>query len=220
MDHPFYAMPPLRQRRLQWVVVISLLITLLLFVSLAYLFTAYWILLFLFLPIQLAAPFLDMPAGKKLGKLVYYAPLFVVEPRRKELVVLHGGTLFDYVFVLRGISSSQRRRQRVWHDYVRGLLLLAEACMEEDKGARILRGTSYFLTPRTARRFGFHQKSTQTIQQFLIWVNAAQLTLAYSVMRRRLAFPPLRRIRTFETTAAELWEHRDVLLALEERLAD
>lgn len=131
MNHPFYAMPPVRQRRLQWIVVIILLITLLLFVSLAYLLMAYWVLIFLFLPIQLAAPFLDMPAGKKSGKLVYYAPLFVVEPRRKALVVLHGGTLFDYVFVLRGISSSRRRRQRIWHDYVRGLRLLAETCMEE-----------------------------------------------------------------------------------------
>jgi len=220
MDHPFYAMPPLRQRRLQWIVVLLLLAILLLLVSLAYLFTAYWVLLFLFLPLQVAAPFLDMPAGKKSGKLVYYAPLFVVEPRRRGPVILHGGTLLDYVFVLRKLPSSHQRRQRVWHDYVRGLRLLAEACMEEDKGAKVLRGTTYFVKPRTARRFGFHQKPIQTIQQLLIWFNAAQLTLAYSIVRRRPAFPPLAHIRTFETTAAELWEHRDALLALEERLAD
>lgn len=217
--HPFFQLSKTRQQRWQWGILAAMLLLLIGIGLIGISTQQYWVGLLLPLPIQLAAPFLDMPSGKKSGRLIYYAPLFVVEPTRKKTILLHGGTLFDYFFVLPHVHAVPLRRRRVLHDYVRGLRLLAKACMERQEGDSRLRGTTYFLRPETVRTFGFEPVRTDAGQRLVLWLNAAQVTLAYSWLNQAFRWPPLTNIRTYEAKASAVWDQREKLEKLEKQLA-
>ncbi len=222
MDHPFYARSPSEQRAFRIRFIAGCVGLAVVIVGAALLLPAPWGLLLapllLALLLQVAAPFLDTPSGRARGSLVYYAPLFLVEPLREGVMVLHGGTLFDYWFVLRGPMSAHERRQRVVRDFLRGLIAVAEEHVREGGPSFRLRATTYILHPATARRAGFERAPTSA-GAVLVWLNALLLTVAYSLVQRRLRLPPLHRTRTYEASIESLVHRLPRLRALETRLA-
>jgi len=223
MNHPFYDRSPAQQRAYRVRVIATLVGVLLGLAGVVFLLHAYWVgfltlaVLLAALLLQLFAPFLDTPAGRAKGSLVYYAPLFIVEPRRDGDKVLHGGTLFDYWFVLRGPLSAEQRKRRVLLDYVRGLIALAREHERSGGPSFDLWATSYVLGPVTARRAGFEVMPLRA-GALLVWFNALQLTAAYSLVHRRVRLPPLHRTRSYRATIESLVEHVPHLQALEARL--
>jgi len=215
MDHPYFQQSRDWQGRREWRVIGLLVLAILILTGLVMSTGLYELGMLVFIPLQLAAPFLDTPAGIRKGTLRYAAPLFIVQPVKEKGYILHGGTLFDYWYVLRPYASYRLRKKRLLYDMVRGLRQEAERAHAEGRLDQFVRGTSYFMTPRTAQRFGLDPVSRDWGQTLILWFNAAQLTWAYSLIRGRLAWPPLHRVRTFEGTWESVWEHRVELRELE-----
>ncbi len=219
MDHPYFRFPRRRQRRREWQVIGLLALVILLLGALTIGSSMYALGLLIFVPLQLAAPFLDTPAGIRKGTLRYAAPLCIIQPVKDKGVVLHGGTLFDYWYVLRPYPSFRLRKKRLLYDMVRGLRLEAERAQAEDRLDQFVRGTSYFINLRTATRFGLQPVSRDWGQILILWFNAAQVTAAYTIMRGRLAWPPLHRVQTYTGTWNAIYKNRKMLETLERRLS-
>lgn len=100
MTHKFYQKTEREQSSILWMTIGALIITcgIILLISMV---TGFYLLLIL-LPVLMliAAPFVDLPMGKKAGKFIYHSPLFIAEKERDNKIVVHGGTLFDYIHTI------------------------------------------------------------------------------------------------------------------------
>ncbi|PRX40784.1 hypothetical protein [Salegentibacter salegens] len=143
-----------------------------------------------FLPLLLAplilsvlAPFIDTPQGKKQGKLIYYSPLFITEKEKNGKIIIHGGTLFDYYYVIDKNWKAKQRIRYILRQYILGLIKLTESYNEKEAAEITLEGTSYILNDRTAEKLGFRRKRTDLLQQIIITYNYLQILLANSIAK-------------------------------------
>lgn len=216
-EHPFFALPPRAQLSVQLRVGAAVVAAIGALVATALGLEHYWMLSLGLVPLQIAAPFIDGPSGKRSGSLVYYAPLFLVEPRSDGSAALHGGTLFDYWFVFDRSMDATARKRRVLYDYVRGLIALAEQQQQTGGPSFELYATTYFIGPAMAKRAGFVPTAAHA-GVALLWLNIIQLTLAYSLVSRRVRIPPVHRSRSYEASIETVVSRLPQLRALEARL--
>ncbi len=218
--HRFYEMPEARQVLFIWLAGILAFVICAAVALSAYAYGLFYLYLIIPLPLILAAPFVDAPLGKRQGKLVYYSPLFITEKEFKDEILIHGGTLFDYVYTLDSKMKGPDRTRLILHSYLQGLLNLIEAHENTRHNNLVVRGTTYIINERTANRFGLHVVKTDFNQVLILLINYLPLTLAYSFARAKLSFPGLGKIRTFEATIADLINHKPALFALEKMLSN
>lgn len=167
--------------------------------------------------LSLLAPFIDTPSMKKSGKLTYYSPLFLAEKPKNGSITIHGGTLFDYVFVIPKAISGHDRTQFILQQYLAGLLSLIETYEETEPDIK-LKGTSYIMSPRTAAKLGFTSMPTDGIQSLILIYNYFNLTLSNSLAKKRLSFPNLRKINTYEANLQDLIANKAKIKALSDKL--
>ena len=115
--------------------------------------TGFFIPLILGIPITLSlvAPFFDVPALKKSGDIIYYSPLFLAEKQKKDKITVHGGTLFDYFFVIDRNLNGRKRMNFILQQYLEGLNRLIDRLEQENSENLTIHGTSYILNERTAQ---------------------------------------------------------------------
>ncbi len=166
--------------------------------------------------VSIVAPFFDMPFLKKSGRLIYYSPLFLAEQPKNGLVEIHGGTLFDYCFVLDRNMSGKQRTDFIIHQYLNGLLLFIEE--HKDHKQMKVRGTSYIMNERTAEKFGFKIVKTGTLQSIMLIYNYFNILISNSIAKNKLSFPNLRRTKTFEADMSQLLERKEYIEKLNEAL--
>ena len=159
--------------------------------------------------LSIIAPFFDMPALKKSGKVVYYSSLFIAEQPKNGRIKIHGGTLFDYFFVLDRSMNGKQRTNFIIRAYLSGLL----SFLEENKDDKQLtvRGTTYILNERTIRKIGFKPVETDVLQKIILIYNYFNLLVSNSIAKNKLAFPRLNNIQTFETNIGHLLERKEYL---------
>ncbi len=218
--HSFYKMSP-KEQTLEMLKFIGLaLLVLIPFVALGVARGSLLLPLLIFVALlSLLAPFIDTPQLKKKGKLIYYSPLLVSEKEKNKRIIIHGGTLFDYYYVIdRNLSGSERRRFII-QQYAVGLLNLIEACESTAVGDVLLEGTSYILNERTAAKIGFRKKKTDFLQQLVLSFNYLPVMLSYSISKGRLAFPAVNKVLTFTATISEVKENREYLEKLARSLS-
>ena len=216
-EHQFYGLPEEQRRafqlRLGAIVAVGLL-------ACGALFYVIWpgllVVIFLAMGVTLSvvAPFFDVPAMVRRGKLRYYAPFLLAEPVKDGVMTLHGGTLFDYYFTLAPAATGAQRRRRVVRGYLEGLL----AILDDQPDPVVLRGTSYIIRQATAKRLGFRSVPTEGLRGLVLILNFLPLTVSLSYVRRTLTWPRLRRMSTFEATVGELRTHRAYLETVLRRL--
>lgn len=156
--------------------------------------------------LSVIAPFFDMPALKKSGKMVYYSPLFIAEQPKNGCIKVHGGTLFDYCFVIDKTLNGKQRTDFIIQQYLSGLLALIEN-HKTDKHLTI-HGTSYILNERTAEKIGFKTVKTDTLQHIILAYNYVNILISGSIAKNKLAFPKLKHTKTFEAEISRLQEHK------------
>ena len=214
--HRFYHWPTYAQ----WAfIIITAIIVLLIFGIIIYLSILHLTLLpFLLFPLTtILISFVDTPFNKLTKKLYYYAPLFIVEKKTGKYI-LHGGTFFDYLFVLGCRSRGIANRKIVLMDLLNGLLNLIDEIEQEKSEKLTISGTSYFFNERTARRFGFDIQSPEVSQVILMMLNYLPITLSYSMIDGKLAFPKLNKIKKASISGPKLVNEKDKILRLIERL--
>lgn len=147
------------------------------------------------------APFIDTPSGRQSGKLVYYGPLLIGEKARRGKVVLHGGTLFDYIFTLDELKPGRERTAAVIFGIKSGLENLAAGDLADET---VLEGTSYFAGERTIRRYGFRTAPISFFRFAILVFNYPLLIVAKRYVKGRWEFPSPGNFRTFRGTVGEL----------------
>ena len=215
MDHKFYLKSIKEQKRIQIIIGLLALGFNLCVLGIS-IISGIYVLIFLSIVITLSviAPFFDTPSLKKKGSLIYYSSLFIAEKEKNGIIIVHGGTLFDYVFVIDKKLNGKQRTNFVLQKYLEGLLNLVETYEKEGDTSVKIRGTTYILNERTASKIGFRKVKTDTIQQGILIFNYVNILIANSIAKGKITFPKLTHIKTFECELKELIKRKEFSKAM------
>jgi hypothetical protein len=217
VTHKFFQKSDSEQRKFLWKTGILLFLVSILILLISYLTGLYLLAGLIPITILIAAPFIDLPVGRNNGKFIYYSPFFITEPERNGKVIVHGGTLFDYVFTITPDMKELNRTKFVMYGYVLGLLRFISEHENSNNDLQI-RGTSYIINENTAARFGLKPVETDFLQLLILLVNYIPITLSYSFIKRKIHFPKISKIKTYEGELAEMVRHKEELIQLKNRL--
>jgi hypothetical protein len=168
--------------------------------------------------LSIIAPFFDIPALKKKGKLIYYSSLFITEKEKNGIIIIHGGSLFDYVFVIDKELTGKQRTNFILQQYLEGLLNLIDDCEKNQKTSVKIKGTTYIFNERTARKIGLHIIKTDLLQTLILTFNYANILVSNSIAKGKIAFPKISNIKTFESDLNELIERKEFIRDLNNKL--
>lgn len=218
MTHKFYQKSDSGQRRFLWKFGSLLFLVCSLILVIAYLSGFYFLGFLIPLFFLIAAPFLDLPMGRKSGKFIYYSPLFITEPEKDNKIIVHGGTLFDYLYTITPDLTGRERTKFVLYGYLLGLIKLISEYENQDKKNLRIRGTSYIINEKTAKRFGLHPVQTDFLQYLILLFNYIPITISNSFIKRKLHFPKISEIKTYEAEISEVSRHKEKLIQLKNQL--
>ncbi len=163
------------------------------------------------------ASFVDVPMGRRSGHLIYYSPLLLASTLKKGAIELHGGTLFDYYFTLSISRSEHRNRKMIIYSYLEGLMNLLDK-WDTTNDDIILTANAYFISPKTAARLGFEQKSTNNLQKILMILNYLPIMISYTIANGKLSFPNILHLKSYECSIGELRKNKAYLIEMFERI--
>ncbi|MFD2541254.1 hypothetical protein ACFSSB_02900 [Lacinutrix gracilariae] len=148
--------------------------------------------------------------------MMYYSPLFLSEKPKNGRIKIHGGTLFDYYFVIDRKWNGKQRTNFITQQYLEGLLALIEE-YKNDKHMKI-RGTSYIINERTAEKMGFKIMQTDFLQKTILLYNYFNVLISNSIAKNKLAFPNLNKTKTFEADISQILEKKEFIEKLNKSL--
>ena len=210
MNHPFYSKTKKEQNRIQLVIALCSITIILVSGAISILIGIYPIGIITFIVVlSIIAPFFDVPSLVKSGKMMYFSPLFLTEKPKNGVINIHGGTLFDYYFVIDTHMNGAQRTTFIIQQYLQGLLSLIEK-HQDDKQMKI-RGTSYIINERTAKKIGLTITKTDFLQKVVLTYNYANILISNSIAKNKLSFPQVSNTKTFEATISDLLEHKDYI---------
>ena len=210
MNHRFYNKNEKEQNRILITIAICSLIVIVLSIIISIYSRIYVIGILTFsITLSIIAPFLDMPSLKKSGRIIYYSSLFVIEKPKNGRIKIHGGTLFDYYFVIENQMNGKQRTDFIIQQYLEGLLQLLKK-HEKDKRLKIS-GTSYIINKRTAEKIGFRIIETDFLQKIILTYNYFNILISNSIAKNKLSFPKLNKTKTFEANIAQLLERKEYI---------
>ena len=217
MEHRFYIKSEKDQNRILTKLAIITIVVILISIIISIKSGLYLIGIFMFsVIISIIAPFFDTPSLKKSGKLIYYSSLFLTEKPKDGIIKIHGGTLFDYYFVIDKKMKGNQRTKFILQQYLQGLLCLIEK--HRDKSEMKLQGTSYIINKRTAEKIGFKIIQTDFLQKLTLIYNYFNLLTSNSIAKKKISFPNLKNINTFEADISQLIEREEYIKNLNKLL--
>ncbi|OIQ30858.1 MAG: hypothetical protein BM564_01205 [Bacteroidetes bacterium MedPE-SWsnd-G2] len=217
MNHRFYNKNKKEQNRILMLIAICSLLIVFFSGLISFYSNIYFIAIFtIAIVLSIIAPFFDMPSLKKSGKMIYYSPLFITEKPKNGVIKIHGGTLFDYYFVIDKKRNGKQRTNFIIQQYLQGLLLLLE--QHENEPEIKIQGTSYIINKRTAEKLGFKIIETDILQKIILAYNYFNILISNSIAKNKLSFPNLKETKTFETTFKQLRERKDYIVQLNNTL--
>lgn len=205
MAHRFYTKSKREQNRIMALIGLGAFFVVLLGLFVSWITGIYLLGLFTFpLVLSLVAPFFDTPSLVKSGKLSYHSLLFLSEKPAKGVIKIHGGTLFDYVFVMDRKMKGKQRTVFILQQFLEGLLDLVEEQAKSQDGPVKIQGTSYIMNKRTAERIGFKIIKADVVQRLILIFNYFNLMIMSSMAKGRWVFPNLKDTMTFEADLNDL----------------
>lgn len=217
MNHRFYNKNKKEQNNILIVLAICSLIIIFFSVIISIYSGIYLIGILTFaITLSIIAPFFDMPSLKKSGRMIYYSPLFIAEKPKNGLIKIHGGTLFDYHFVIDKKMNGKQRTDFIIQQYLDGLLHLIEK-YEKNKRMKI-QGTSYIINKRTAEKIGFEIVETDVLQKIILIFNYFNILLSNSIAKNKLSFPKLNKTKTFDADVSQLLKRKEYIEKLNKSL--
>ncbi|MFN2394232.1 MAG: hypothetical protein ABR597_00945 [Bacteroidales bacterium] len=219
LNHRFYQKPKEEQVKIQILIALGAIFIIAMAFLLSVISGFFLLVLFVFpITLSIIAPFFDTPSLKKSGRLIYFSSLFIVEKEKNGVIKVHGGTLFDYVFVIDRNMSGKQRTSFIIQQYLEGLInLLEEYENNESQNIRV-KGTTYIINKRTAHKIGFQVVKTDFIQNIILVYNYFNLLFSNSIARARLSFPNISNVITIEGNLGDLIANKERLISLNERI--
>lgn len=219
MEHRFYIKSKREQFRIQLLIAVSSLAVVLLSIFVAWRTGFYLIAIFtISIVLSIIAPFFDIPSLKRSGKLIYHSPMFISERIQKGVIKIHGGSLLDYVFVIKKKMNGNQRTILILHQYLEGLLHLIEQYETTKQADLKIRGTSYIVNERTAERIGFKVIKKDFFQNLILTFNFFNILIMNSIAKDKLVFPKLQDIKTFEANLNVLIQQKNYINNLNNKL--
>jgi hypothetical protein len=114
--------------------------------------------------------------------------------------------------------SGQQRTNFILQQYLEGILNLIAVCEKENNTDVKIKGTTYILNERTGHKIGLNSIKTDFIQKLILRFNYVNILISNSIAKRKISFPKLNAIKTFESTIEELIKRRAFIEELNERL--
>lgn len=164
--------------------------------------------------LSVIAPFFDIPALVKEGKLKYYSLFLLGEKENKGVIKLHGGSLFDYYFVFQKELGAEQRTKLVLLEFLKGL----KQIIKQEKDEVVIEGSSYILNERSARKAGLTKVPMNQIQALILVYNYLNLTVSMSLVKKRFSLPKLSSVNTFKGTVKDLKNNEAAIDQLISRL--
>ncbi|MEO1054962.1 MAG: hypothetical protein AAFX87_30290 [Bacteroidota bacterium] len=176
-----------------------------------------WMLLiFLMVPV---IQFLITPLFTLLNLYTYYSPMVVSLGNNKRFIDLHNGTSFDYLLEMSKISPGIKWKNKMLAHYLHALLkIIGQMESGHLSSTTVVRGSSYFLSQRSAEKLGFKVNSASIAEKLNIVLNYVDLIWMYSLTNGKLTFPNLTNISTVSITGSDLAKRKDKIQALVNRL--
>lgn len=221
MNHNYYLKSEKEQKQIQLKIGLATLILNLIVLTLS-LISGWYVLTLLSIAITLSivAPFFDIPSLKKRGELIYYSSLFITEKEKDGVIIIHGGSLFDYVFVINKKMNGKERTNFILQQYLEGILNLIDIFGKQHNTSVKIKGTTYILNERTANKIGLRIIKTDFVQKLILVYNYVNILLSNSFAKKKLSFPSINNIKTFESEISELIERKEVIEELNNKLKD
>ena len=217
-QHPYFAKTSAEQNRyMLYAIGITVILGILAFLLFWWLHLLFVGILICFILITLLAPFVDVPGMVKAEKLTYHSVFLLAEAPKDGVLNLHGGTLFDYVYVLDFKQSGNVRTAFILQKYLEGLLHLI-AHYEGKEQSLTLRWTSYIVNQRTAARLGFKPEPKDGLQQLILAFNYGNLLVSNSLAKGKLSFPKLSTTQTYEAALDDLIARKAYIKQLLKRM--
>ena len=219
LKHPFYQKSNREQTKIQIFIAAIAFVVILISLLFSWLFDSYLLSIFtISVVLSIIAPFLDAPSMKKSGKLIYCSNLLLMEKPQKGTIKIHGGSLFDYAFVLDKKMSGKQRTNFIIHQYLEGLLYIIEEYENGNMENHTIKGTSYILKNNTLQKIGFEIIETDFIQKVILIFNFFNLLISKTIAKGKLSFPNLLNIHTYQIKISLLKEHKEYIKTLHAKL--
>jgi hypothetical protein len=219
MKHRFYIKTQKERNQILLLIGFSAFVVIISSLLVSWITGFYLIVFFVFsIVLSIIAPFFDTPSLKKSGKIIYHSLLFLSEKPKNGVLIIHGGTLFDYVFVIDKKMNGTLRTKFILQQYLQGLLNLIEQYEINKNGNLKVRGTSYIINESTAERIGFTITKTDFVQKMIITYNYFNILISSSIAKDKLSFPNLNDTKTFEATLIDLVERKEYIRNLNSKL--
>ncbi|NNE26040.1 MAG: hypothetical protein HKN09_04305 [Saprospiraceae bacterium] len=163
---------------------------------------AFYLLIFLIAPFY---HFTLTPLMTLTGIYKYLSPMLLVYQASPEQYDLHNGTGFDYFLHMRNTRPGRDIRRRLLIYYMEGLLKIIQ---EIESGlipeSIAIKGTSYFFSTATAKRFGFTTEPAPKDGKLNLYFNYFEILWMYALAQGRIALPPLKNIQMAKTSGQSL----------------
>jgi len=218
LEHPFFQKSRMEQKRFQRNLALVSMLLLIVAGGALFLVGLLPLIIVVFaILLSIIAPFFDVPGLVRVGKLRYCSPFLLCEAEKNGKVVLHAGTLFDFYIMFTKDMSAQDRKRLVLSGMIDGLSHLIEHYEKSHRTDVTVRVTSYILNERNAAKLGLERRPTDVVQTLILYYNFFNLMASYSLLNRRLRFPSVKSVQTFEGSMAELIKRKPYLEKLRER---
>lgn len=219
LEHKFYIKSKQKQFYFQFLLILTGII-LWVILSLPFVYLGFYLIPLFFIPIfiSILAPFIDVPALVKNGKLHYYSPLFLIEKPHQAVIRIHGGSLFDYFFVLDKKMNARQRKGFILFSYLDGLDQMIETIKHQEDPPKIITATTYILHERTAQKIGFTSRKPRLIDRTLFYFNYFNLMLSASMAHTKIHFPRIGNLRTYCISTEDLCENQPYIRELKSHL--
>jgi len=207
MKHNFYLKSKKKQNQIQFLIGLFAFMVIMISICISWITEVYlFVILMISITLSIIAPFFDMPSLRKSGKMIYFSPLFIAEKPQNSIIKIHGGTLFDYCFVIDKKMNGKQRTNFIIQQYLQGLLYFIEKY--ENENELKIRGTSYILNERTAKKMGFEIIETDMLQKIILFYSYFNILISNSIAKNKLSFPNINETKTFQTDLEKLKERK------------
>ncbi len=145
---------------------------------------------------------LTTPLFRKIGYYQYWSSMFFTQQIAFNVYEFHIGTSYDFLF---HNDSSKQTLEKVCEGLLGVCTAIEQGTFSADSE---FYGTMYYFSDKTLQRFGFTVRSLNVLQRCFFFLNLGELSLLYSLKKRRLEFVDFTNVKIGVIDTKTLLEHK------------
>lgn len=156
--------------------------------------------------------FLITPIAIKFNFYTYYSRMVVSMGKSTRYIDLHNGSSFDYLLEMNKVRPGLEWKKKMLFHYLSALNhIIQKIESQQIPKQSVIRGSSYFISSRTAEKLGFSVKKTSAVETLNIVLNYVDLVWMHSLSNGYITFPNLTNIKTISIEGSDLIKHKSLI---------